>query len=137
MEILPVRPIGQLRMNSSGMEFVSVSAGNFQMGSPMDERGRDDDERQDEVRTSKGFWVGKFDVTQGEWEAFVESNPRGYTVGAPWSPVECPAVNVSWRDTQAFIRWLNERESGSGHLYRLPTEAEWEYAARAGTNGAR
>ena len=118
---------------SLGMEFVKVPAGSFVMGSPEDEEGRDSDERQREVRISQGFWLGKYEVTQGEWEAVMGTNPSEFAeCGA-----RCPVEEVSWDDVQEFIRRLNERESGSGYAYRLPTEAEWEYAARAGTAGAR
>ena len=127
------REAGESWMNSLGMEFVWIPAGRFLMGSPMDEEGRDRYERQHQVWISEGFWLGKYEVTQGEWETFVGSNPSAYTDCGP----RCPVENVSWHDTQAFIRRLNKRESGSGHVYRLPTEGEWEYAARAGTSGIR
>ena len=115
-----------------GMEFVWIPDGTFVMGSPEGEAGRDDDERQHEVRISQGFWMGKYEVTQGEWEAVMGANPSEFKAcGA-----RCPVESVSWEDVQEFIRRLNERASGSGYRYRLPTEAEWEYAARAGSAGA-
>ena len=116
-----------------GMEFAWVSAGEFEMGSPEGEAGREDDEVQHGVRISEGFWLGKYEVTQGEWQAVMGTNPSGF----PECGARCPVEQVSWEDVQEFIRRLNERESGSGYVYRLPTEAEWEYAARAGTTGAR
>ena len=115
-----------------GMEFAWVPAGRFVMGSP---EGRDGDEVQHEVRISRGFWMGKYEVTQGEWEAVMGANPSHFkSCGA-----RCPVESVSWEDVQGFIQKLNEdeREAGSGNRYRLPTEAEWEYAARAGTTGVR
>ena len=116
-----------------GMEFVWIPAGRFTMGSPEGEEGRSDDEVQHEVRISEGFWMGKYEVTQGEWEAVMGTNPsRSDECGA-----RCPVESVRWDDVQNFIRRLNGRDSGSGYKYRLPTEAEWEYAARAGTTGAR
>ena len=115
------------------MEFVRIPAGSFVMGSPEDEEGRGSDERQHEVRISKGFWMGKYEVTQGEWEVLMGANPSWFT----WCGSRCPVESVSWEDIQEFLRRLNEQESGSGYVYRLPTEAEWEYAARAGTTGAR
>ena len=113
------------------MEFVWVPAGSFVMGSPEDEGYSD--ERQHEVRISQGFLMGKYEVTQGEWEAVMGENPSHFTECGS----RCPVEQVSWDDVQEFIRRLNEREFGSGHVYRLPTEAEWEYAARARTTGAR
>ena len=115
-----------------GMEFAWVPAGTFKMGSPEGEEGRDADEVQHAVRISEGFWMGVYEVTQGEWEAVMGSNPSYYgECGA-----RCPVEQVSWVDVQEFIRRLNVWESGSGNRYRLPTEAEWEYAARAGSTGA-
>ena len=123
---------GETWTNTLGMEFVGVPAGSFVMGSPQDEEGRRSDERQHEVRISRGFWMGKYEVTQGQWEAVMGANPSRFDeCGA-----RCPVEQVSWDDVQGFIRRLNERESGSGYVYRLPTEAEWEYAARAGSAGA-
>ena len=119
--------------NSLGMEFVWIPAGTFVMGSPEDEEGRYLRERQHEVRISEGYWMKKHEVTLGEWEALVGSNPSAFTDCGP----RCPAESVSWEDAQEFIRGLSSRESVSGYVYRLPTEAEWEYAARAGTTGAR
>ena len=103
------------------------------MGSPKDEEDRYANERQHEVRISKGFWLGKYEVTQREWKAVMGGNPSCFKKCGSESPVEW----VSWWDTRKFIEKLNERESGSGYGYRLPTEAEWEYAARAGTVGPR
>ena len=119
--------------NSLGMEFVWMPTGRFEMGSPADEEGRNDDEVQREVRIGRGFWMGKYEVTQGEWEAVMRSNPSWFSNCGS----RCPVEQVSWEATQEFIRRLNERESGSEYRYRLPTEAEWEYAARAGTTGVR
>ena len=120
-------------MNSLGMEFVWIPAGDFLMGSPEDEEGRSYNESQHEVRISEGFWMGKYEVTQGGWEAVMGTNPSHFSDCGP----RCPAEEVSWVDTQEFIRRLNSRESGRGYVYRLPTEAEWEYGARAGTPGPR
>src|SRR5215470_4318881 len=78
------------------------------------------------VRLTQPFYLGKHEVTQGQWQAVMGNNPRQFT-GDPNRPVEM----VSWDDVQEFIRRLNSREGGA--MYRLPTEAEWEYAARAGS----
>ena len=127
------REAGEAWMNSLGMDFVWIPAGHFVMGSSMEEGSRDADESQHEVRISKGFWMNRYEVTQGEWEAVTGANPSHFfDCGLP-----CPVENVSWDDTVEFVRALNSRESGSGYAYRLPTEAEWEYAARAGATGVR
>ena len=115
-----------------GMEFVWIPAGQFVMGSPEGEEGRYGDEVQHEVRISRGYWLGKYEVTQGEWEAVMGGNSSTFKECGPGCPVE----TVSWDDVQEFIRRLNKRDSASGYRYRLPTEAEWEYAARAGSAAA-
>ena len=127
------REAGEAWRSSLGMEFVWVPAGTFLMGSPEDEEGRLTNERQHEVKISEGFWMKKYEVTQGEWEAVMGTNPSHFSRCGS----RCPVESVSWDDAQEFIRRLNLRESVSGYVYRLPTEAEWEYGARAGTTGAR
>ena len=123
------REAGETWMISLGMEFVWIPAGDFLMGSPEDEEGRDGDEGQHEVRISEGYWMKKYEVTQGEWEAVMGTNPSYFSACGP----RCPVEGVSWDDTQEFIRRMNSRGAGSGSVYRLPTEGEWEYAARAGS----
>ena len=119
--------------NTLGAEFVWIPAGKFIMGSPADEALRQPDEVQHSVTISTGYWMGKHEVTQREWVAVMGSNPS-----LVWRcDLDCPVNQVSWEEAQDFIGKLNERESGRGYVYRLPTEAEWEYAARAGTTGAR
>ena len=131
---------GAFWTNTAGMEFAGVPAGTFQMGSPADEEGRFADEVQHEVTITKAFWMGKYEVTRREWEAVMGSPFRPHKPGVEYddcySP-ECPVHAATWDQAQGFIGKLNERESGRGYVYRLPTEAEWEYAARAGTTGAR
>ena len=131
-EPLTQREAGESWMNSLGMEFVWVPAGSFVMGSPT-EADLFRQERQHGVRISEGFWMKKYEVTQRGWEAVMGTNPSH----APDCGPRCPVDSVSWDDTQEFIRRLNGRESGRTYRYRLPTEAEWEYAARAGTSGIR
>ena len=122
------RPPGESRLFDR-MEFVWVPAGEFQMGSTSSEA--DDDEQPlTQVRISRGYWLGKYEVTQAEWQAVMGSNPSKFS-----RCVICPVETVSWNDAQGFIRRLNERDGED--RYRLPTEAEWEYAARAGTSGDR
>ncbi len=114
----------------AGMEFVWYPPGEFLMGSTGSEA--DDDEQPlTRVRISRGFWLGKYEVTQGQWQAVMGSNPSLIDgCGA-----DCPVERVSWDDVQEFIGRLNEK--AGGQRYRLPTEAEWEYAARGGTTGDR
>lgn len=117
---------------SSGItiEFVWIEPGVFLMGSPSLEVGRDSDEvPEHEVEISRGFWLGKYEITQAQWEQVIRSNPSRYR--GPARPVE----NVSWQDVQGFIHRLNEAVGDS--VYRLPTEGEWEYAARAGMTRQR
>ncbi|MBI4229424.1 MAG: formylglycine-generating enzyme family protein [Planctomycetes bacterium] len=111
--------------NPLGMRFRLIPAGEFLMGSPASEAGRDDDETQHRVRITRPFYMGVTEVTQAQWEAVMRSDPSGFK-GADLS-----VDRVSWDDCQEFIRRLNAREAGV--TYRLPTEAEWEYACRAGT----
>ena len=96
------------------------------MGSPASEAGRDSDEGPQRRVNIARFELGKTEVTQGQWKAVMGSNPSHFAACGD----ECPVENVSWTDAQAFIRKLNEV---SGRRYRLPSEAEWEYAARAGS----
>ena len=111
----------------ASMEFVWVEPGVFQMGS---NTGRKDESPVHEVEISRGFWLGKYEVTQGQWKAVMDDEPwsgRARVI----SDSSHPAVIISWDEVQEFIRRINE-EAGE-ELYRLPTEAEWEYACRAGT----
>ena len=128
-----MREAGESWTNSLGMEFAWIPAGSFLMGSPRGEKNRYKDERQHRVQISEGFWMKRFEVTQGEWELVMSENPSKFQNCG----VRCPVERVSWVDAQDYIRRLNRRESGKGYLYRLPTEAEWEYAARAGAAGPR
>ena len=108
------------------MELVLVPAGEFMMGSPDKEAQRTSDEGpQHSVRISRAFYMGKYEVTQAQWEAVMGSNPSRFK-GDGKLPVEF----VSWDDCQEFCRKLS---SGTGRTIRLPTEAQWEYACRAGT----
>lgn len=135
---------------------VIIPPGRFRMGSPVDEAGRARDEGPArEVSIKSAFAMSRHEVTLGQFRAFLRAT--GYPVGGDcitdrrkpfdWRPDEKtnlndpgyrqgkdhPVVCVSWHDAQAYIAWLNERTGGG---YRLPSEAEWEYAVRAGTSGA-
>ena len=124
--------LGKVWRNGLGMEFAWIPAGSFVMGSSVGEEGRDTDEQHHRVTISRGFWMGKHEVTQEQWEAVMGENPSHFSHCGR----RCPVESVSWVDVQEYIRMLNARESEQGNRYRLPTEAEWEYAARAGTAGA-
>ncbi len=105
-----------------------IPAGTFVMGSPASEAGRDQAETQHEVTLTKGYWMMEHEVTQGEWLAVMGSNPAGYKECGP----SCPVENVSWDDAVEFARRVSARD---GVRYALPTEAQWEYAARGGGAG--
>ena len=127
--------------NSIGMAFIPVPAGAFLMGSPdRDPVAQRTEQPQHQVSISKGFLIGRFEVTQAQWEAVIGSNPYTRDRSNPFynrpgmaeriTRPDHPAT-VSWNDAQEFIAALNAKE---GHnRYRLPSEAEWEYVARAGT----
>jgi formylglycine-generating enzyme required for sulfatase activity len=105
--------------------------GEFLMGSPEDEEGRQDDETQHNVTLTKGFWLGIHEITQGQWNAIM----RGSLLTFNGSD-ELPVKGVEWNRAQLFVRRLNEScELPSGWEFSLPTEAQWEYACRAGTGG--
>jgi formylglycine-generating enzyme required for sulfatase activity len=113
-----------------------IPAGRFTMGSPGSEEERSSDETQHEVVLSHGFFMAEKECTQGQWEMVMESNPSIYK-GA-----NRPVERVSWSDAVEYCRKLTVKQRGEGMLpvgweWRLPTEAEWEYAARAGATGAR
>lgn len=152
--------------NSIGMKFKNIPAGSFYMGSCKltdadieanekrkfmgmapksaacpsggltDNNAADDETPQHKVRISKGFQIGVYEVTLGQFKQFIASAGRDDLLTDDFMKNNSRGDNaavttVSWNDAQAFIRWLNQKEGGSA--YRLPTEAEWEYAARAGT----
>ncbi len=117
----------QKMSNSLGMEFVYVKPASFMMGSPSSKQGRGSYEKQHRVTLTKGYYLQTTEVTQGQWRAIMGNNPSRFSNCGDGCPVE----KVSWNDVQAFISKLNRKEGTN--RYRLPTEAEWEYAARAGS----
>ncbi len=121
--------IGKKSFTVSTITFnmVYIPPGGFLRGSPATEPERFNDERQHQVRLAKGFWMGETQVIQGLWQAVMGNNPSHFKNCGSDCPVEC----MSWDDCQKFIECLNVMVPGGG--FRLPTEAEWEYAARAGT----
>ncbi len=140
--------------NSIGMQFALIPAGEFQMGSPEGEKDRGSDEQQHQVRITQPFYMGQFEVTNAQYCAFLNDVERFDEKWIDASSSDCPIekrsgrwqikggdhrfgakenqpmVEVSWYGAVAFADWLSKKE---GKTYRLPTEAEWEYACRAGT----
>ena len=113
------------------MEMIYVEPGTFTMGSPGSEDGRFDNETQHSVTLTKGFWLGKYEVTQAQWKSVMGDNPSCFKGD------DLPVENVSWDECQEFCRKVNEAAKLQfGGEARLPTEAEWEYACRAGSTGA-
>jgi formylglycine-generating enzyme required for sulfatase activity len=115
------------------LELVWIPPGEFLMGSPITEQGRQENETQHKVKLTRGFWMGKYEVMQKQWEKVTVNNPSWPSKG-PDLPVTC----VSWDDCQECIKKMNKTVLasagfGSADVFRLPTEAEWEYACRAGT----
>jgi len=138
------------------LELVWVPPGEFTMGSPSSEEGRGSDEKQHRVKITNGFWMGKYEVTQAQFRAFAasseyrtESERDGYALywdgssyqkseGKSWRNTsyvgdDRPVVYIAWADAAEFCRWLSKK---TNETCRLPTEAEWEYACRAGTGTA-
>jgi formylglycine-generating enzyme required for sulfatase activity len=107
------------------MKFVWIPPGTFMMGSPKEEKERKPDEIQHKVTLTKGFYLGVYAVTQEEWQAVMGKNPSFFKAEKKL-PVEC----VFWDHCQDFVKKMREKDKKP---YRLPTEAEWEYACRAGT----
>ena len=116
--------VGDVRL-FSGIEFVWCPPGVFMMGSAKGEEGRQPGEERHEVTLTKGFWMGRYEVTQEQWQKVMGKNPAFFKASL-YLPVE----RISWKDAQAFIARLN---AARGDGLRLPTETEWEYACRAGS----
>jgi len=150
--VVAARPaVGQLKPSFRGskageerdvdaIKFCWCPPGRFRMGSPPDEPERRPDEGQVDVTLTKGFWMGKYEVTQGQWKRVVGKLPGELTTGGGKGK-ELPVYNVNYAEAEGFCRRLTEMGRRSGHLpagweFRLPTEAQWEYACRAGTTTA-
>src|SRR5262249_48138360 len=120
--------------NSLGMEFVLLLQGTFWMGGGGGLPGKK------LVEITQDFYLGRYEVTQGQWQAVLGSNPSYFSRTGGGKDVvkdvpdaelkQFPVEKVSWEDAQEFVKKLNEAEKSSGWVYRLPTEAEWEYACR-------
>jgi formylglycine-generating enzyme required for sulfatase activity len=111
------------------MKMILIPAGEFMMGSPETEPERYNNESLHKVILGKGFYMQTTAVTQSQWKAVMGDNPSCFS-----DCVRCPVESISWNDAQEFIKKLNLIEKTD--IYRLPTEAEWEYACRAGTDTA-
>ncbi len=123
--LLPSSGTASELTNSIGMKFILVPAGTFFMGSRDNEEVSSNEKPLHRVEISSPFYLSKFEVTQGQWVAVMGTNPGNFR--SPDRPVD----EVSWNDVQLFLEKLNKLEKTD--RYRLPTEAEWEYAARAGS----
>ncbi|MBI9087566.1 MAG: SUMF1/EgtB/PvdO family nonheme iron enzyme, partial [Desulfobacterales bacterium] len=123
-------PGGGAFTNAIGQSFAYIPPGTFTLGSPTDELGRSSNETQHQVTLTNGFYLMTTEVTQGQWRAVMGTSPSYFSNCGD----DCPVEYVSWNDCKAFITALNALEGTD--KYRLPTEAEWEYAARAGSTTA-
>ncbi|MCW5199985.1 SUMF1/EgtB/PvdO family nonheme iron enzyme, partial [Desulfobulbus sp. F1] len=112
--------------DATGMKLAYVPGGCFDMGSPSNEEGHENDEGPVHKVCVDSFWMGQYEVTQGQWKKIMDANPSEFKKGGNY-----PVEQVSWDDAQDFIKKLN---SSTGKSYRLPTEAEWEYACRANSS---
>jgi uncharacterized protein (TIGR02996 family) len=128
-----VQPVGPFWTNSVGMKFAWIPGGTFPMGSPKSEKGRGSDETQHQVTLTRGFWLAIHPVTQAAWRA-VMGEDHWLAVhrrhGQSFRGDDLPVNGAYWKECQDFLRRLSRKDR---HPYRLPTEAEWEYACRAGT----
>ena len=118
------------------LKMVKIKAGSFMMGSPVGELGRSDIEKQHQVTLTRDFWLGETEVTQSQYEAVMNKNPSYFKKGGDY-----PVETVTWDEAMEFCRRLTQIERDAGRLpkgyeYTLPTEAQWEYACRAGTKTA-
>jgi len=122
----------EITTNSIGMKLRLIPAGEFMMGSPETESDRENNETQHRVSITKAFYLGVTEVTQKQYQKVMGTNPSEFK--GPQNPVE----RVSWAEAVEFCGKLSAMpaEKTSGHVYRLPTEAEWEYACRSGTTTA-
>ena len=125
----PTEPAKESITNTIGMKLNLIPAGTFTMGSPETETDRQDNETQHPVTISKPFYMQTTEVTQGQWKAVMGTEPWKGQGSVKEGPNNA-ATYVSWDDAIAYCKKLSEKE---GKTYRLPTEAEWEYACRAGT----
>ncbi|MGL4464620.1 MAG: SUMF1/EgtB/PvdO family nonheme iron enzyme [Planctomycetia bacterium] len=125
--------------NSIGMKLREIPAGSFKMGSPLNERGRSDDEALVDVAITKPFYMGVYEVTHEEWERVMGENPSHFKICDDKEDQRRPVERVSYEDALLFLTKLNSLDKDTlpvGWRYVLPTEAQWEYACRAKSVGA-
>ncbi len=125
--------VNTYKERTTGMEFVWVPGGCFQMGSPDSEKGRDPDEKQHEVCVD-GFYMSKYEVTNHQYRFYKKNHDSRHFQGLSLNNDNQPVVYVSWRDALSYTKWLSEQ---TVEKYVLPTESQWEYAARGGVTSAR
>ena len=135
--VIPLYP----RSTYVNLDMIWIDPGTFTMGSPEDELGRYDSEVQHEVTLTQGYWMGRHEITQAQYHAVMRTNPSYFTNNKIVEARMLPVEQVSWYDAMEFCAKLTaiEREAGrlpEGYEYTLPTEAQWEYACRAGTTTA-
>lgn len=137
----PVQPQEKDLTNSIGMRLVKIPPGKFVMGSPQDERGREDtkgaDETQHEVEIPEAFWMGVTEVTQEQYQRVMKTNPSRFKDVPGEDTTKFPVEMVNWHDAKKFCQELSglPEEAKHGRKYDLPTEAQWEYACRGGAAG--
>jgi len=128
LEPTPPQPGEEMIDPTTRMEFVRIGEGCFKMGAEEDELGRGADESPyHEVCLERGFWIGKYEVMQGQWNRVMEDNPSFFSKDDDY-----PVESVSWNDVRLFIEKINLMNKDNKIVYRLPTEAEWEYACKGG-----
>jgi len=126
LEPVPPQPGEEMVDPVTRMEFVWIKEGCFMMGAEEDELGRSADEGPlHDVCLEEGFWIGKYEVMQGEWKRVMEGNPSFFSKGDDY-----PVERVSWNDVRLFMEKVNLMNDDKEYVYRLPTEAEWEYACK-------
>ncbi|MEE4380160.1 MAG: SUMF1/EgtB/PvdO family nonheme iron enzyme [Candidatus Competibacteraceae bacterium] len=124
----------RLKTGGLGPQLVLIPAGNVVMGSPPDDPERYSDEAQYSIQITRPFGLGLHEVSFDEYDRFAGATNRSLPADDGWGRGQRPVINITWEDAHAYTEWLSQR---SGHRYRLPTEAEWEYAARAGAQSSR